>query len=144
MKAPAIEGRSTDEGQAMDLPTQTHLKALRDWLQFRRHELQAEVHEADLARQDEQPGQSAEVSDQKDAAGQTNQRSELIDAQQQRDRDELAQVDAALLRLDEGRYGDCRDCGEPISLQRLQVQPARAALRGLPVGVRAQAAQRKA
>ena len=143
MKVPAIEGRSTDEGQAMDLPTQTHLKALRDWLQFRRHELQAEVHEADLARQDEQPGQSAEVSDQKDAAGQ-NQRSELIDAQQQRDRDELAQVDAALLRLDEGRYGDCRDCGEPISLQRLQVQPAALRCAACQSAFEHSAAQRKA
>jgi DnaK suppressor protein len=143
MNVPAIEGRSTEEGQAMDLPTQTHLKALRDWLQFRRHELQAEVHEADLARQDEQPGQSTEVSDQKDAAGQ-NQRSEVIDAQQQRDRDELAQVDAALLRLDEGRYGDCRDCGEPISLQRLQVQPAALRCAACQSAFEHSAAQRKA
>ena len=42
----------------------------------------------------------------------------------QRDLDEAAEVAAALQRLDTARYGDCVDCGEPISLQRLLVQPA--------------------
>ena len=107
----------------MDLHTQTHLKTLRDGLQFRRHELQAEVHQAALARQDNAPAVSAEVSDQKDVAGR-HQLSDLSDAQEQRDRDELELVEAALLRLNEGRYGDCRDCGEAIALQRLLVQPA--------------------
>jgi RNA polymerase-binding protein DksA len=107
----------------MDLPTQTHLKSLRESLQFRRSELQAEVHEAQLARQQDAPGASGEVNDQKDMAGQ-HQLSDVSDAQEQRDRDELALVEAALHRLDEGRYGDCQDCGEAIALQRLQVQPA--------------------
>ena len=39
-------------------------------------------------------------------------------------------AEAALLRLDAATYGDCADCGEPISLQRLRVQPA--ALRCAP------------
>jgi DnaK suppressor protein len=33
-------------------------------------------------------------------------------------------VEAALHRLDAGTYGDCAVCAEPISLQRLLVQPA--------------------
>jgi DnaK suppressor protein len=107
----------------MDLPTQTHLTSLREWLQFRRHALHAEVHQASQARQESSPRSSTEVNDQKDVAGR-QQLNGVADAQEQRDRDELALVDAALLRLDEGRYGDCRDCGEPISLQRLLVQPA--------------------
>jgi DnaK suppressor protein len=39
------------------------------------------------------------------------------------DRLHLADISAALARLEAGRYGDCADCGEPIAAQRLQVQP---------------------
>jgi len=47
-------------------------------------------------------------------------------AQAQRDADELAAVEAALHRLDAGRFGDCLECGDPIPLARLRVQPAAA------------------
>jgi DnaK suppressor protein len=33
---------------------------------------------------------------------------------------QLAQIDAALARLAEGRYGVCRGCGQPIPTERLQ------------------------
>ena len=33
-------------------------------------------------------------------------------------------LDAALSRFEEGGFGYCADCGEPISLARLQVDPA--------------------
>ena len=33
------------------------------------------------------------------------------------------QLDEALVRLDEGRYGICVDCGDPISEQRLKAVP---------------------
>lgn len=36
---------------------------------------------------------------------------------------ELRQIDQALRRLDEGNYGECSDCGEPISPQRLAALP---------------------
>jgi RNA polymerase-binding transcription factor DksA len=48
----------------------------------------------------------------------------LGDAPESDDVDELADVEAALERPDNGTYGDCVDCGEPITLQRLLVQPA--------------------
>jgi RNA polymerase-binding transcription factor DksA len=35
----------------------------------------------------------------------------------------LADIDAALLRLDEGTYGICTMCGTEISMGRLQVRP---------------------
>jgi DnaK suppressor protein len=35
----------------------------------------------------------------------------------------LADIDAALLRLDEGTYGICTRCGSEIALGRLQVRP---------------------
>jgi DnaK suppressor protein len=36
---------------------------------------------------------------------------------------ELGAVSAALLRLKEGRYGECSDCGEAIAFDRLKVEP---------------------
>ena len=42
-----------------------------------------------------------------------------------RDRAErqMAQVDAALVRLEEGTFGRCRSCGEPIAEERLDALP---------------------
>ena len=107
----------------MDVATQTHLTMLRDLLTYRQTELRAEVHAAQLARQDAAVAESTEVSDQKDDALQ--QQFESIDGvQEQRDIDELAQVELALKRLDAGTYGNCLDCHESIPLERLRVQPA--------------------
>lgn len=36
---------------------------------------------------------------------------------------ELDDVNAALKRLDNGRFGECEHCGEPIALARLQALP---------------------
>ena len=35
----------------------------------------------------------------------------------------LRQIDAALVRIDEGTYGTCRDCEDPIPEKRLRVLP---------------------
>ena len=37
---------------------------------------------------------------------------------------EIAQVRCALARIDDGSYGMCLDCGDPIDLRRLQAVPA--------------------
>jgi DnaK suppressor protein len=78
----------------MDIATQTHLTTLRGLLTYRLRDLLADAHAAQR------------------------------DPQVVCDVYELAEVDAALHRLDIGVYGDCTQCGEPISLQRLLVQPA--------------------
>ncbi|HTN51620.1 MAG TPA: TraR/DksA family transcriptional regulator [Anaeromyxobacter sp.] len=36
---------------------------------------------------------------------------------------ELADIDAALERIQEGRYGTCQSCGGPMGLQRLRAIP---------------------
>jgi RNA polymerase-binding protein DksA len=41
-----------------------------------------------------------------------------------RARDRLAEIDAALARLDEGSYGACERCGLPIGDDRLAARPA--------------------
>lgn len=35
----------------------------------------------------------------------------------------LAEIDSVLARIDDGSYGICRDCGQPIPPRRLEVQP---------------------
>ncbi len=129
----------------MDLNTQIHLKPLRESLQYRLNELRGELHAAELARQAD-PGVGAEyVTDQKDVASQ-QQLSDIMGAQEQRDFEEAQLVESALRRLDEGTYGDCSDCGEPIPLQRLQVQPAAqrcAPCQAAHEGIAGQAGQRQ-
>ena len=41
-------------------------------------------------------------------------------------REQVATVDAALRPLDEGRYGVCDRCGQPIGAERLAARPAAA------------------
>lgn len=107
----------------MDPATQTHLTSLRKMLNDRRVELRAEVHAARQARLESGGAGTHEVADRKDEATQ-HQLESLGATQEQRDIDELVQVEAALRRLDAGTYGNCADCGDPIPLQRLRVQPA--------------------
>jgi len=37
---------------------------------------------------------------------------------------QLQAIDAALQRIAEGTYGTCRDCGQPIPIERLEALPA--------------------
>lgn len=107
----------------MDLPTQNHLTPLRRLLDDRQRELQAEVQAAQAQQRALSGAGDHEVEDRKDEAAQ-QQLESVEDLQAQRDLDELAQVQSALRRLDEGSYGECQACGEPIAMQRLRVQPA--------------------
>lgn len=64
-----------------------------------------------------------EVSDFKDAAVEESI-TRVDDAQATHAAHELDEVRAAMRRLQEGRYGHCEDCGDPIELQRLASLPA--------------------
>jgi len=107
----------------MDLPTQEHLTALRNLLQYRLHDLRTQLHAAELARSERGGAVAADVADRKDQA-EAAQQDEYAGSQERRDADELELVQSALRRLDTGTYGDCADCSEPIALQRLLAQPA--------------------
>ena len=107
----------------MNVETQTHLTTLRELLLYRVHELEAEVHAAVLqgdgdAGAEERP----DVVDRKDEA-EVARRAALRSEAERIARAALAACRGAMKRLDDGGYGGCRDCGEPIPLARLLVQP---------------------
>jgi len=49
--------------------------------------------------------------------------SEVVDALGNEAREEIAKISAALVRLDNGRYGICSECVEPIEADRMKVYP---------------------
>lgn len=49
---------------------------------------------------------------------------------QDRERDRLAGIVSALKRMEEGTYGVCRECGDPIQYGRLLVFPEAATCKG--------------
>ncbi|QZN85877.1 TraR/DksA C4-type zinc finger protein [Cellulomonas sp. C5510] len=48
----------------------------------------------------------------------------MLDALTHDMRERIAEVDAALDRLDRGTYGTCERCGQPIPVERLRALPA--------------------
>jgi RNA polymerase-binding protein DksA len=58
-----------------------------------------------------------------------------------RDAGELREVEAALLRMKDGTYGECVDCGTGIPFARLQANPS--ASRCIACQERVEAAQRR-
>ena len=48
---------------------------------------------------------------------------EVVDALGNESRRELALISQAMQRMDDGTYGICKECGDDIELDRLQVQP---------------------
>lgn len=107
----------------MTLLNPSELEQLHTLLTCRQGELRADLHAAGQAQRERTDTSLHEVTDRKDDAAQ-RQSAALDGVQEQRDIDEMAQVEAALQRLDAGIYGSCADCGEPIALPRLRVQPA--------------------
>lgn len=101
------------------LDPQSLQRSAREWLTRREAELRVEVGDAtqlDTAHEHE-------VLDRKDEADE-KALADVASAEIERDLGELRAVRAALKRLDEGRWGICQDCDEPIDPRRLSVQPA--------------------
>lgn len=48
---------------------------------------------------------------------------EVVDALGNEATAEIRQISDALQRIDAGDYGKCLDCGDPISLERLEANP---------------------
>ena len=107
----------------MDILTHEQTQHIRQTLELRATQLLLELaaHRETRERVDEESG----VTDTKDMAD--SQAADSVSAAEaERDRNELAQIERALQRLDLGRYGECSDCNERIDARRLLAQPAAA------------------
>lgn len=51
------------------------------------------------------------------------QQQQMAKANRQQDIQVLKAINASLIRVENGEYGYCLECGEPIGFARLQVQP---------------------
>lgn len=76
---------------------------------------------AELGEPIEGPGQMTYGSQAAAATHVFEQQRDL--ALRERSRSELERVEAALRRLDEGTYGTCESCGNPIAPERLEAIP---------------------
>ena len=67
---------------------------------------------------------STNADDEHDPEGATIafERSQVATLVQQA-RHRLREIEAALARIDDGRYGRCERCGRPIPLERLEARP---------------------
>jgi DnaK suppressor protein len=100
--------------------------ALRQRLQARAAELRGEIRSVDAedaAARTVMPRDTVEDSADQ---GERLRNQAVRDAEKARDAQELDDVAAALQRMDEGRYGDCIDCGVHIDVRRLLAQLAAA------------------
>jgi len=95
------------------------LKTLRITLLRRRDALRKAL-EGDLSLLQELHNQK--TGDALDAAADTVQdelNSQLVEVESR----ELLAIEEAIARFEEGRFGDCEDCGKSIPMNRLQVVP---------------------
>ncbi|XKH02000.1 TraR/DksA family transcriptional regulator [Marinobacter nauticus] len=47
----------------------------------------------------------------------------LAKAGKERAEKQLKMIEAALVRIEKGEYGECMECGEPINPRRLEIDP---------------------
>ena len=110
------------------MPEKNTLEIFKPWLLERQTELLTDIivaREAAVAAAAVTGIDATDVNDLEDQASK-RERTTLQDAEEQRDRDELADVQAALARFTEGSYGTCINCAQPIDLPRLEAIPAAA------------------
>lgn len=74
-----------------------------------------------LERLDEDLRQPLDADSEEQAADLADD--EALEALEDSGRAEVAAINAALHRLEQGRYGECASCGEQIEPQRLQALP---------------------
>jgi DnaK suppressor protein len=103
--------------------TEAELAKIRDTLAAEIADLHAEIDKAESEIADRLGDAVGDAGDdQADAGAKTFEREQEL-ALTHRSRELLTQSERALARIDEGSYGTCESCGEPIGKARLQAFP---------------------
>ena len=95
------------------------MKSYRDRLLERREGLFKQVNEAELSSRERDLEATQDPADM--AANAYTK--ELLISMSANDRRLLEHIDEALARIEAGEYGDCVNCGEPVSEKRLEAVP---------------------
>jgi RNA polymerase-binding transcription factor DksA len=93
--------------------------AIRAKLLAQQHELEGRIEKLESNAERELSSREPTYADQ----AQDLLRHERMTARIEQAKAQLTQVTAALNRLEEGSYGDCLRCGEPIAPERQQALP---------------------
>ena len=107
-----------------DTERDQRLAHFRQRLEDRRETLKRDLDEGERRRrrEDSYAAIASEVPDSGDSSVAIHQM-DLRHAEIGRDLGELRAVEAALVRIEEGEYGECTDCGVDIPDERLEVAP---------------------
>lgn len=102
------------------MATSRRAQNIRRLLEQRKRQLTAEMQ--DMMRTVRHDSRAERTADEQDVA-ESDTRSDIDLAVIQMKAETVARVDAALRRLDQGGHGDCVECGEKISIERLTALP---------------------
>jgi RNA polymerase-binding transcription factor DksA len=101
------------------MPDTTLQSELRAQLEDERGRLRAQIQVLDPSS-DAHPSYDENFADSGQVAAELGENKALLASL----RDQLADVEKALAKIDDGTYGLCERCGEPISDARLEAMPA--------------------
>ena len=109
----------TEKAKATVEVPQDQYQALRGRLQKQRDEI------LDMYKQDLRAGQESADDGTEDIVDRANNayNRELMFSLSDAERTTLLQIENALLRMDEGTYGLCANCGQTINVLRLEAVP---------------------
>jgi RNA polymerase-binding transcription factor DksA len=102
--------------------SEAQLRMIDERLATREVELRARVRAAKEAAAERPSAQGPQVDDIGEG-GEERFRTGIEHVELARDQEELADIADARARIVNGLYGDCIDCGQPISIERLMAQP---------------------
>jgi RNA polymerase-binding transcription factor DksA len=102
--------------------TEAQVRTLEQQLDAREAELQASVRALKEAAAERPSALGPQVEDVGEG-GEQRFRTGIEHVELIRDQEELADIADARVRMADGSYGECIDCGQPISFQRLSAQP---------------------
>jgi RNA polymerase-binding transcription factor DksA len=100
----------------------TNYKIIKLRLEKERTRLNEQLEQIRASRTAEERREGSPFGKREEEATETAELENLV-AQEQRIIDQLAEIDIALKKFEDGTYGKCEKCGKPIEMARLEAIP---------------------